>query len=184
MNRKVTLNNNNYVTVVSVWTSNHKGYRHTEWSADFQCYWFRSASQIFLRKDDIQNRLLLHLLTIIQGVPRNMTFNKSLFLVKTSFCFIILYFEINFNITYSHIILLLIFGIKQLNKLWKKNILNYSPTVMFRGTPCMYACEPKQMILLRCKVVFDQDFLRCQFKHFYTSDKSVNTLTCSAHASN
>jgi len=75
--------------------------------------------------------------TKIQGVPRNMTFNKSLFLVKTSFCFIILYFEINFNITYSHIILLLIFGIKQLNKLWKKNILNYSPTVMFRGTPCI-----------------------------------------------
>ena len=35
----------------------------------------------------------------IQGVPRNMTFNKQLFLVKQIFCFILFYFEINFNIT-------------------------------------------------------------------------------------
>ena len=36
----------------------------------------------------------------VQGVPRNMTFNKQLFLVKQIFCFIIFYFEINFNITW------------------------------------------------------------------------------------
>ena len=36
----------------------------------------------------------------IQGVPRNMTFNKSLFLVKQIFCFIIFYFESNFNIAW------------------------------------------------------------------------------------
>ena len=45
-------------------------------------------------------------------------------------------------------------------------------------------CCPKQMSLLGCKVIFDQEFLRWPNKTFYTSDRSVNTLTCSAHASN
>ena len=35
----------------------------------------------------------------LQGVPRNMTFNKQLFLVKQIFCLILFYFEINFNRT-------------------------------------------------------------------------------------
>jgi len=38
-----------------------------------------------------------------------------------------------FRIYHHHLL-----GIKQLNKLFEEDILNYSPTVMFRGTPCMY----------------------------------------------
>ena len=37
--------------------------------------------------------------------------------------------------------------------------------------------------LLRCKVVFDQDFLRWPDQTFYTSRRKVNILSCSAHAS-
>ena len=42
----------------------------------------------------------------------------------------------------------------------------------------------KTIILLRCEVVFEQDFFQCQTKQFYTSNKSINTLMCSVHASN
>ena len=41
----------------------------------------------------------------------------------------------------------------------------------------------KTIILLRCEVVFEQDFFRCQTKKIYTS-KSINTLMCSVDASN
>ena len=33
--------------------------------------------------------------------------------------------------------IIILYGIKQLNKLWKKTFLKYSPTVMFRWTPCI-----------------------------------------------
>ena len=57
----------------------------------------------------------------VQCVPRNMTFIKSLFLVKTSFCYIIFFFEINFNITWlPYNIFIDLWYSKQLNKLCKK----------------------------------------------------------------
>ena len=34
--------------------------------------------------------------------------------------------------------IIILFGIKQFKKLWNKDISKYSPTVMSRGTPCIY----------------------------------------------
>ena len=45
-----------------------------------------------------------------------------------------------FNMTQDwHMIyfFIILFGIKQLNKLWKKTFKTILPTVMFRGTPCI-----------------------------------------------
>ena len=33
--------------------------------------------------------------------------------------------------------IIILFGIKQLKKNMEEDILKYSPTIMFRGTPCM-----------------------------------------------
>ena len=37
--------------------------------------------------------------------------------------------------TAIHFFFIILFGIKQLNIIMEEDILNYSPTVMFRGTP-------------------------------------------------
>ena len=38
-------------------------------------------------------------------------------------------------------------------------------------------CKPKQLSLLRCKVVFDQDFLRWPNQTFSTPGRTVNILS-------
>ena len=54
--------------------------------------------------------------------------------VKKSFAQI--YFRINFSITWLlYNISIIVFGIKQSNKIMEEDILNYLPTFMFRGTP-------------------------------------------------
>ena len=42
----------------------------------------------------------------------------------------------------------------------------------------VYLLTKKKMILLRCKVVFDLNFLRWPNQTFYTSDRYVNNCTC------
>ena len=60
---------------------------------------FESYCTSPLDRPVIVNKLEISDIRYIQGVPRNMTFNKQLFLVKQIFCLIMFYFEINFNIT-------------------------------------------------------------------------------------
>ena len=46
-------------------------------------------------------------------------------------------------------IFIILFGIKQLIIIMEEDILNHSPTVMFRGTPCICNCIIiKQIVLL------------------------------------
>ena len=67
-----------------------------------------------------------------------MTFNKSLFLVKQIFCFIIFYFENNFKIAWLPYNIFIDLLYQTTQQIIEKDILNYSPTVMFRGTLCMW----------------------------------------------
>ena len=86
----------------------------------------------------------------VQGVPRNMTFKKSLFLVKTSFWLIIFYFEINFNMAWLPFNIFIDLWYQTTQQIMEKDILNYSPTVMFRGKPCSSWKERPLFVLCLC----------------------------------
>ena len=80
----------------------------------------------------------------IQCVTRNMTVDKKLWMSSSTYervfaCFHLNIFrlELNFTITWLPYNIFTIFFFKQLNKLWKKTFINYSATVMFRGTLCI-----------------------------------------------
>ena len=65
---------------------------------------------------------------------------------------------------------IILFGIKQLIIIMEEDILNYSPTVMFRGTPCSIHINRKVSIFdsdrtkinlipnksIRCYILFDR----------------------------
>ena len=65
-----------------------------------------------------------------------MIFNKQLFLVSQIFWLIIFSFEINFYITWLRYSIIIALWYQTTEQIMEKDILNYSPTVMFRGTPC------------------------------------------------
>ena len=64
----------------------------------------------------------------------------AVYFVNKIFYSNIFHFEINFTIIWlPHNIFIILFGIKQLNKLWKKTFIKlFTNSVMFRGTPCTW----------------------------------------------
>jgi len=91
--------------------------------ADGYSIWIINICLMYIYR--VYNNLFWIFHTKMKYRLQSMTIKKSLFLVKTSFCFIIFYFKINFNIKWLPYNIFIDLWYQRTQQIMEKDILNY-----------------------------------------------------------